>query len=221
MATSDMQETDIENASIFVSVINYRDCDGQFTLNDLFKKASNPSRIFVGYCLQYDAMRDVSQDINFHYAKLYESSIGSNIRSLFIPHSDARGPVYARYLVQNKLQKNEKYCLQIDAHCRFVSDWDTLLIRMYHECNDSKAVITTYPNPFVHKMAAFKLSSPKNRHCNNGFCGHSLSITEEPKLKPAAINLDSFGFFKIFANFFDFIRSKPSLPNLSAHKIEE
>ena len=145
-------ESDIENASIFVSVINYRDCEGQFTLTDLFTKAANPSRIFVGYCLQYDAERD-GDEMHCDYTKLIASVHASNIRSLFIPHFEARGPVYARHLVQSKLHQNEKYCLQIDAHCRFVEQWDCKLIQMFHQCNDARAVITAYPNPFSHSAS--------------------------------------------------------------------
>eukprot|EP01084_Bolivina_argentea_P187690 323247_1 len=138
---------DVSESRIFVSIINYRDNEGQFTLNDLFCKAANPSRIYIGYCLQYSPETD-QPDINYHYNKLASSSYGKNIRTLFVPYTRARGPIYARYLVQNKFYNNEKYYLQIDCHMRFIKNWDNELIKQYQLCNDTKAIITTYPNPY-------------------------------------------------------------------------
>merc|ERR1719334_779886 len=136
---------DVQNASIFVSVINYRDCEGQFTLMDLFAKAANPSRVHVGYCIQYDPVND-SQDMNCHFSDLVQS--GKNIRALYVAHTEARGPIYARYLVQNELFCGQKYYLQLDCHMRFIQDWDEMLIKTYHQCGDTKAVVTTYPAPY-------------------------------------------------------------------------
>lgn len=127
---------EIQNATIFVSVINYRDCEGQFTLMDLFAKASNPSRVHVGYCLQYDPVND-TEDINFHFQALVQS--GKNIRALYIPFHKARGPIYARYLVQRDLFRGEKYYLQLDCHMRFIQNWDSILVEMFQKCGDKKA----------------------------------------------------------------------------------
>jgi len=141
-----LDDKDVQDATIFVSIVNYRDGEGQFTLKDLLEKAANQDRVRIGYCLQYDAAQD-SDFVNAHYAALYQQK-GKNIRALFMPHREARGPMYARWLVQKRLFQNEKYYLQVDCHMRFIRNWDSILIQQYQACRDKKAVITTYPNGY-------------------------------------------------------------------------
>lgn len=48
----------VAGAAVFVSVVAYRDPECRWTLRELFLKASNPSRVFVGVVWQVDAEQD-------------------------------------------------------------------------------------------------------------------------------------------------------------------
>eukprot|EP01083_Nonionella_stella_P030277 83019_1 len=207
MASSEAKEMnteDIKNAKIFVSIINYRDCEGQFTIKDLFEKAANPSRVYIGYCLQYDPKMD-SEDINYHYTALTHRK---NIRALFVPHWQARGPVHARHLVQTKLFNGEKYYLQIDCHMRFIKNWDQILIKMHSECEDKKAILTTYPNPYDTQYLML-LKQFKSISQWNGSSVVDVSLLEQRSSLLCADKFGNDGFLRIKSKLFLKIPKKP------------
>ncbi|CAM9544677.1 unnamed protein product [Pylaiella littoralis] len=131
-------------ASIFVSIVSYRDSEANPTVTDLFARAANPSRVSVGLVWQLDL--DVAED-----EALYRSTPsgdeelkGGRVRSLLMPAADAAGPAWARRVAQS-LWKGEKYILQIDSHTRFRPGWDSYLIRTLQSCPSFKPVLSTYP----------------------------------------------------------------------------
>lgn len=108
-----------KKASIFVSIVSFRDPETNPTILDLFDRASNPSRVSVGLVWQLDL--DVAQDENMRRATPATGSScvrGGSVRSLLMPAADAAGPSWARRAAQT-LWKGEKYFLQIDSHTRF------------------------------------------------------------------------------------------------------
>lgn len=137
---------DIENKvekiypnKIFVSVASYRDNECSSTLDSMFKNAKNPENIYVGICQQNgqdDPDCSLDKDIKEKYKK--------QIRVVKLPHTDARGPTYARYICSH-LWRGEEYFLQIDSHMKFFKNWDEKIINNYKELNDEKAVISGYP----------------------------------------------------------------------------
>jgi len=94
--------------SIFVAIPSYRDTECEHTLRDLYEKASNPSRIFVGLCLQNED--EMSTEFLLQYP---------NVRVAKLHYTIAKGPCYARSLAQ-ELWKGEDFYLQIDSHMRYV-----------------------------------------------------------------------------------------------------
>ena len=59
----------------------------------------------------------------------------NQIRMLHMDHRDAKGPCYARFMVE-KLYNQEDFVLQIDSHMRLRPNWDTFLIdRLNQEAN--------------------------------------------------------------------------------------
>jgi hypothetical protein len=70
------------------------------------------------------------------------------VRVLHVDAADARGPSWARYLVQ-QLYRGEDFVLQVDSHTRFVSGWDDELLSLHTRCvalsSHGKAIVTTYP----------------------------------------------------------------------------
>lgn len=106
--------------TIFVSIASYRDEKCLQTLDSLFSTADNPSRVFVGICQQNK--QDSDKDC-------YLDKWKSQIRIIRVPHYDAKGPTWARYLCST-LWNQENYYLQIDSHTLFDKSWDTKLINM-------------------------------------------------------------------------------------------
>jgi hypothetical protein len=95
--------------TIFVSVASYRDAQCGETIRDLFAKADQPGRVFVGVCEQNSG--DAKEDC-------VPPKLPKNVRRVQIPHGEAKGPVYARYLCST-LYAGETWFMQIDSHTKF------------------------------------------------------------------------------------------------------
>ena len=132
----------MDTASIFVSVPSYRDPECGRTISDLFNKAAYPNRITVGVYQQNHP--DDKDFMDFPGCK--ERS--HQIRSINVSHYEARGPMYARYVIEQYLYNNELFYLQIDSHCLFAPQWDTGMIYDLLRCTSDKPILTTYPPDF-------------------------------------------------------------------------
>jgi [Skp1-protein]-hydroxyproline N-acetylglucosaminyltransferase len=127
-----------QTQTIFVSCASYRDHQCMETIRNMYKRAKFPARIFVGICEQNTTdARESCTPSEFKYH--------SNIRRLTIPHSEAKGPTYARYLCST-LYRGETFFMQIDSHTTFARDWDIKAIRNLAACPSKKAVLTGYPH---------------------------------------------------------------------------
>lgn len=127
------------SGTIFVSVASYRDLSCSATIKDMYEKAKHPERIFVGACEQNatDA-NEACVPPNFEHFK--------NIRKISIPHTEAKGPTYARYLCAS-LYRDESYFMQIDSHTTFVKNWDEILIAEHNATpNPKTGILTGYPH---------------------------------------------------------------------------
>lgn len=133
---------------IFVNIASYRDTECQWTVRDLFEKAANPDRIFVGLCWQFVPGDD---DDCFEV-----ETRPDQVRRIDFHAKESRGVCWARNKVQS-LWEGEEFTLQIDSHMRFVDDWDELLLGMYADCPSEKSILSTYPIPYV---PPDKLSQP-------------------------------------------------------------
>jgi len=124
---------------IFVNIASYRDTECQWTVKDLFDKAAEPDRIFVGICWQFVPGED---DDCFQ-----EETRPEQCRIQEFHAKESRGVCWARSHAQ-KLWQGEEFTLQIDSHMRFVPEWDRVLLEMLDTCASEKAVLTTYPIPY-------------------------------------------------------------------------
>ena len=139
---SERRGLDIQgDVTIFVSVASYRDQDCTGTVLDLFSKASVPSRVHVGVCLQVEI---AAEDLNLPEGFAYHN----NVSSMRMHAIEAKGPTFARYLC-SLLYKDQTYYMQIDAHMRFAPGWDQTVISMI-EALPSKAILSTYPTDMKH-----------------------------------------------------------------------
>lgn len=133
----------LKENSIFVSIASYRDDVCTDTLDSLFKMAENPNRIFVGICQQNNSIEDTDC-----LSAIINTPLENNVRIIRIPHYEAKGPTYARYLCST-LWNGEQYFLQIDSHTKFVKGWDSICINMIQSIKTNKLslkpVISYYP----------------------------------------------------------------------------
>lgn len=121
---------------IFVRIASYRDPECQWTLADLFEKASFPDRVFAGVCWQYDQLEDMAC---FEYAARPDQ-----VRTLMFHWKESRGVCWARYQA-GRLWRGEEYLLSIDSHMRFEYGWDERLIAELAACPAEKPVLSNHP----------------------------------------------------------------------------
>jgi hypothetical protein len=125
---------------IFVNLAAYRDTECQWTVKDLFEKAREPSRVFVGLCWQFVPGDD---DDCFLFQTRPEQC-----RIIELHAKDSRGVCWARHRTQS-LWQGEEYTLQIDSHMRFAEHWDDTLLTMLAGCPSEKSVLSSYPATYV------------------------------------------------------------------------
>lgn len=107
--------------TIYVQIASYRDPELKHTLRDLLEKATNPENLRIGIAWQhspYEEFDDITEYTNDPRFKIID-----------IDYRDAKGPCYARHLLNTKYD-GEKYTLQLDSHHRFAEGWDVSLIEM-------------------------------------------------------------------------------------------
>lgn len=95
-------------ATIFVSIVSYRDSELYQTMENIVQSAQFGNRVHFGVCIQ-ENMEEMSERIQKRFS--------AQARILNIDWRNAKGPSYARYLV-TQLYHDEAYFLQIDSHMR-------------------------------------------------------------------------------------------------------
>lgn len=151
------------NQTIFVSIPSYREAECSNTLNSLFSKARNPYRIFIGVFEQNDLDSEKEKcTVNDKYK--------SQVRKLKVPHTEAKGPLWARMQIAKDLYKGENYYLMIDAHSTFLKDWDSRLIQqlnyLRNRHNVPKPILSTY----IHSDESLKKENKLLRDTTTTIC---------------------------------------------------
>ena len=136
----DWKQTTGINDRIFVQIASYRDPECQWTLKDMFEKATNPDRVFAGVVWQY-----VPEEDNGCFVV---ETRPNQVRTKMVHAQDSKGVCWARSKTQ-KLWRGEDYTLQIDSHMRFEPDWDQKLIHMCAQTASPKPIITGYPPAYT------------------------------------------------------------------------
>lgn len=121
--------------SIFISIAAYREFDLEKTILDALARAHAPSRLRFVVCWQHGPEETV---------EALEPL--PNVELIAVPHTQSQGVCWARAMIQSRYQ-GEAFFLQLDAHHRFVDDWDDKLISMLEGLEQSgvaKPILTTY-----------------------------------------------------------------------------
>lgn len=136
--------------TIFVSIPAYRDPEIIPTLEDLFRKARYPQRVFVGVLQQIDEEKDQAFDLRHAKSLLLQRHV-NNIRLDTMPYSEAKGPAYARAYIEKNLLEDETFFMGIDSHMAFAQNWDVLAIAELTACPAEKPMLTVYPQDYERK----------------------------------------------------------------------
>lgn len=122
--------------TIFVQIASYRDPELLPTIESCLQKAHNPGRLRFGICWQRSE-KDQWPDIGHFYSD-------PRFLILDVDYSKSKGACWARSKTQT-LYRGENFSLQIDSHSRFVDNWDKLLLDLWYDLSDPKAIFTGYP----------------------------------------------------------------------------
>ncbi len=139
------------DGKIFLSIASYRDPQCPLTVLDAITKASNPGNLVIVVCQQNDESID-AQCTNISIPKTSsKSNFNPIIKWIKVPHTDAKGPCWARFAIQ-QLYSGEQYYLQVDSHTRFVDSWDAkciqCLTQAQSEKGDDLVCLTNYVSTF-------------------------------------------------------------------------
>lgn len=157
---------DTASETILVHLPAYREPELIPTILDALAHATFPERIHFGICRQYnpddgfDNLDDFRKDPRF---KIYD-----------VHYKSTKGLPWARGIINDTLLTDETYVLQLDAHHRFVKNWDAILIAAHNKLEETheKPIITGYTpeyNPFndpagrvvIPWMSGFRCFYPK------------------------------------------------------------
>lgn len=154
-----------EEASIVVLVAALRETRLAATLESFYKKAAHPERIFFAVVQQNspedeDVLEEFCKNMGSPLAKQETDSnkfvnnpqkpcpYFDQIRVIRMDSSEARGPVFARARQAELVQKDDDFCMQIDAHTVVVENWDLRMLAEWGATNNEYAVLTAYPTNF-------------------------------------------------------------------------
>lgn len=206
-----------EQDTIFVSIASYRDSMCSRTINSLFENAKRPQNIWVGLCEQNDKNNDDT---------CFSQKWKSHIRQIRIPHWDAKGPTWARYLCSSLID-GERYFLQIDSHSLFAKDWDLYLvetIKNLEKLGFKRAILSHYIRADKYykedNKSHYNSESKIPTICNAKFtdkgiislnAAHDIDV-KDSRPKPNAYIAGGMMFGK--SEFIEQVPLDPNLPNL-------
>jgi [Skp1-protein]-hydroxyproline N-acetylglucosaminyltransferase len=194
---------------IFISLACYRDPEIIPTIRDAYNKAQNKHLIVFGV---YAQMAQIDEKIDLSFIEDQEQ-----VRLLVKDNTKARGPSYARYIIYNKLYKDELYYLQIDSHTRFVKNWDTELITMHAKLS-ANSIISTYPKGYQLRQdnllpTSEKMNILKFKKIRDGIpIFNTITIPQEDK--PKRNYFWAAGYSFCYGAIFKIIPFDPHLKNL-------
>ncbi len=136
-------------STIFVSVPAYRDPETPHTVWSALSRAHSPQRVVVGVCEQHGC--EDTPFLQGFYAVAGDGAARvspQQLRVMRMPARFARGPVFARSLIEQRLYRGEDFLLMVDSHMQFAPDWDVAMLAEHAACPTQPAVLSTYPDTY-------------------------------------------------------------------------
>ena len=197
------------NNKIFISIACYRDKEIIPTIVSAYENAKSKEDLVFGVFLQISEEDEEIINIKNNTPK------NANIQIIKKSNLQARGPVYARYIINKNLWKDEKYYLQIDSHTRFIENWDEIIKNMLHSLSPN-SIISTYPNGYYRNKSNLSKSTSVNvmkfKKIKNGI---PIFTSVRKKLeKPKKNFFWAAGFSFCYSCIFNIVPFDPHLKNL-------
>ena len=141
-----------KDQKIFIALAAYCEPELRLTIEDCIRKAQFSGRLRFGICMQYD---------NNEVPEAREDCIDDlldkpQFKIMKFEHRESKGGCWARNLAQSQYD-GEDYTLEVDAHSRFIQNWDTILIKMMHDLPSDKPLISTFPTLYFRENGQDKL----------------------------------------------------------------
>jgi len=162
----DAEHSGAVETPIHLLIASFRDQLCPRTLDNAFRRAENPQRIFVRVIEQTESDSDLIDDAGCfaRYCTDYNTNCQEykhQVRTIHMDAAKAKGPTDARsklsamiawdYEHRNDPQQLDfvpvqlqDFCLQTDSHMDFSDNYDTELIYMHHRTQNDYAVLSTY-----------------------------------------------------------------------------
>ena len=137
-------------ATIFIAIPSYVDTSLRGTILDCIEKATYPARLHFGVCLQWDNKEGYEKNSIDDLLEKHNISIDK----YYFKVSDGVG--WARNKAQ-QLYNDQDYFLQIDAHTKFINNWDELLITDFENLKQksSKPIISYFPPAYRESSSGY------------------------------------------------------------------
>lgn len=125
---------------ILVQIASYRDPECRETIDNLFRQALHPERVYVAICWQHLAgdPEPVHRDRDY----------GDRVRLIAVDAHDSQGVCWARRMTQH-LWTGEEFTLVTDSHMRFIPGWDAAYIAELERCPSDKPLLSCTPASYV------------------------------------------------------------------------
>lgn len=137
--------------SIFISIPCLRDPEIYNTIEDIFSKAKDPSRVHVGLFYQY-----VTDEERVYVSEQLKSYKNLTVKFAYVQES--LGINIGRNTARS-IYSGQDYFLQIDSHTKFEKSWDANLIKCFEDAveyiGSNKIILTSYLNEY-HYVKRFK-----------------------------------------------------------------
>lgn len=175
------------NPSIAVLLAAYRDPLCGNSLFELFSNSKYPERITASVA-QQNGPND--PDCLKEYCKLDQNCRKDQVTIVNVPLNKSRGVMPGRYHQLYGL-RDEEFCLQVDAHSVFETQWDIIALEDWMLTENEMAVLTTYPNrakdKHKQKYTPVRCStkfSHQGQLVHGGNSAHNVRLSKKPYLQP-------------------------------------
>jgi len=120
--------------TIHINLVAYCDNEVKPTLDNIFKTAQNPERVFVGLVNQDDDKFE------------YKGKFKDHVKHITITPEESDGYGACRKIAQKKFFDHDYY-FQIAPHSRLLENWDKKMIA-YYESKSGKHIIVSTPSSY-------------------------------------------------------------------------
>jgi UDP-GlcNAc:polypeptide alpha-N-acetylglucosaminyltransferase len=189
--------TATDDRTIFISAATFRDAECPITMTEIYSKAANPRRVFVGIIEQNEPSDPVCVPAEF-----YQCSFDADRPTAFCPLDNIRrrrvasmrghGPCYGRYHAM-LMYRHEAYFMMIDSHNLFLRNWDRLTTAQLRLTRSGRPVLSHYPNTWDKVNRTLESQTAVMVMCNGHYLDYLgyirmdaswMSVRREPRHQP-------------------------------------